>query len=137
MDTLLKRRILVVDDEVDILTLVTARLRQSGYDVMTASDGLEGLERAQKERPDLILVDVSMPQMNGFQMIQLLRLDGALKETPVIVITASRQKDEAAWREQVGVTQFILKPFESEELLGKVKEALQANGHSKIQERSQ
>lgn len=126
-----KYKVLVVDDEADILTLVTARLRQSGYEVMVASDGIEGLEKAEKERPDLILVDVSMLQMNGFQMVQLLRLDGSLKETPVLVITASRQKDEMAWRKQVGVTQFILKPFESKELLEKVEKALRPNGKLK------
>lgn len=119
-----KHKVLVVDDEEDILALVTARLRQGGYEVTVASDGLEGLEKAEKERPDLILVDVSMPRMNGFQMIQLLRLNESLKETPIIVITASRQKDEAAWREQVGVSQFVLKPFESGELLEKVRRTL-------------
>ena len=124
-----RRKVLIVDDEVNVLAIVSARLQQSGYDVVVASDGLAGFAKAQEERPGLILVDVSMPQMGGFQMVQLLRLDEDLKGTPVIVITASRQKDEAAWREQVGVTQFILKPFESRELLGKVEEALGANGH--------
>lgn len=127
METLLKNKILVVDDEPDILTLVTARLRQNGYEIMMAKDGLEGLEKAEGEKPDLILVDVSMPKMNGFQMVQLLRMSESLKEIPVIVITASRQKDEAAWREQVGVTLFVLKPFEPQELLGKVQEALHAS----------
>ena len=124
-------KVLIVDDEPDILTLVTARLRQSGYEILVASDGLEGLEKAEKEKPDLILVDVSMPRMNGFQMVQLLRMSEALKETPVIVITASHQKDEVAWRKQVGVTQFILKPFESKELLEKVEKALRPNGKLK------
>lgn len=124
MDDVRKKKILVVDDEEDILTLITARITQGGYDVVTAGDGLEGLEKAEKEKPDLILVDVSMPRMNGFQMVQLLRIHDTLKDTPIIIITASRQKDEAAWRDQVGVRYFILKPFEAKELLEKVKEAL-------------
>ena len=123
-------KVLIVDDEPDILTLVTAGLRQSGYEILVASDGLEGLEKAQGGKPDLILVDVSMPRMNGFQMVQLLRMDESLKRVPIIVITASRQKDEAAWREQVGVTLFVLKPFEPQELLGKVQEALRSHASS-------
>ena len=125
MEGPVKKRILVVDDEQDILTLVTARLEQNGYEVLIASDGLEGLEKAEKEKPDLVLVDVSMPRMNGYQMVQLLRQYESLKEIPVVVITASRQKDEAAWRTQVGVEHFILKPFEAKELLDEVREALQ------------
>ena len=121
-------KVLVVDDEADILTLVTARLQANGYEVMVASDGLEGLEKAQKERPNLILVDISMPRMNGFQMVQLLRLDALLTETPVLVITASREQDKETWRDQVGIDAFILKPFETKELLKKIAEAL--NGHS-------
>ena len=118
------KRILVIEDEEKILTLVTARLEQNGYQVVVTSDGLEGLEKAEKERPDLILVDVSMPRMNGYQMVQLLRQYESFRETPIVVITASREPDEAAWREQVGVDQFILKPFEAKELLAKVSEAL-------------
>ena len=118
------KRILIVEDEKDILTPIKAWLAQSGYDIVVAYEGLEGLEKAQKEQPDLILVDVSIPRMNGYQMVQLLRQYEMLKETPVVVITASRQKDEAAWRTQVGVEHFILKPFETKELLDKVREAL-------------
>ena len=124
MDTAVPKKILVVDDEPDILALVTARLVKAGYQVAVASDGLEGLDKAEKERPDLILVDISMPRMNGFQMVQFIRADASLQEIPVIVITATRQKDEAAWREQVGVDLFILKPFEAKELIEKVEEGL-------------
>ena len=84
------------------------------------------MDKAEKEKPDLILVDVSMPRRNGFQMVQLVRMSESLKGIPIVVITASSQKDEAAWREQVGVTQFILKPFESEELLEEVQKALRS-----------
>ena len=126
-----KCKILVVDDEEDILTLVTARLKQNDYEVITAPCGLEGIEKAEKERPDLVLVDVSMPRMNGYQMIQLLRQYESLKETPVVVITASRHEDEAAWRTQVGVERFILKPFETKELLDKIREALRERSREK------
>ena len=131
MEETKKKKILVVDDEPDILTLIRARLEQKGYQVLVAADGLEGLEKAEKGKPDLILVDVSMPRMNGFQMVQLLRMDEALKETPIIVITASRQKDEVAWRAQVGVDQFVLKPFDAKELLTKVEEALRVHSPRK------
>ena len=120
-------KVLIIDDEADIFTLVTVRLRQSGYEVLEACDGIEGLDKAEKEKPDLILVDVSMPRRNGFQMVQLVRMSESLKGIPIVVITASSQKDEAAWREQVGVTQFILKPFESEKLLEEVQKALRSH----------
>ena len=124
MDNNQPKKILVVDDEPDILTLITARLEQKGYLVIAASDGLEGFEKAEKNRPDLILVDISMPRMNGFQMIELLHQYDTLSGIPVVVITASRQKDEEAWCKQAGIAQFILKPFEAEELLEKIRKAL-------------
>lgn len=131
MDGRHKKKILVVEDEKDILTLVTTRLTQNGYEVSIASDGLEGFEKAENIKPDLILADLCAPQMNGYQMIQLLRMKEAFKETPIIVITASRQRDEAAWREQVGVTNCLLKPFEGQELLEKVKGAFHSHPSQK------
>lgn len=121
------RKVLVVDDEKDFLTLVTADLKAHGYDVIAAYDGLEGLEKAEKENPDLILVDVSMPRINGFQMVQLLRLNEAFKETPILIITGTHQKSESAWCEQMGIRHWILKPFENKVLLEKIEKALHAH----------
>ena len=120
-----RKKILLVHEEEDLLTLITARLKQNGYQILVASDGLEGLRMAQKERPDVILVDVTVPRLNGFQMVQLLHLDKSLKEIPVIPVTASHHKDEAAWWAQLGVRYFLVKPFETQVLLEKVQEALQ------------
>jgi len=120
-----RKRILVVNDEEDVLTIVTARLRQNGYQVLVASDGLEGLRTAQKESPDLIFVDVTIPRINGFQMVQLLRHDKLLKEIPTLVVTASHHKDEVAWWAQLGIHHLLVKPFETKVLLEKIQELLQ------------
>lgn len=120
-----RKKILVVHEEEDLLTIMTARLKQNGYQMLIASDGLEGLRMAQKERPDLIVVDVTIPRLNGFQMVQLLHMDKLLKEIPVIVVTVSRHKDEEAWWSQLGVHYLLVHPFETKVLLEKLQEALQ------------
>ena len=120
-----RKKILVVHEEEDLLTIMTARLRQNGYQMFIAPDGLEGLRMAQKERPDLIVVDVTIPRLNGFQMVQLLHMDKSLKEIPVIVITVSRHKDEETWWAQLGVRYLLVHPFETKVLLEKLQEALQ------------
>ncbi|MBI4436362.1 MAG: response regulator [Candidatus Omnitrophica bacterium] len=122
-----RKRILVVNDEEDVLTIVKARLRQNGYQVLIASDGLEGLRMAQKESPDLIFVDVTIPRINGFQMVQLLRHDKLLKEIPTIVATASHHKDEVTWWAQMGIHHLLVKPFETKVLLDKIQEALKSS----------
>lgn len=122
-----RKKILVVTEEEDLVTIIAARLRQNGYQMLIAPDGLEGLRRVQEERPDVILVDVTIPRINGFQMVQLLHLDKSLKEIPVIVMTVSHHKDEMTWWSQLGVHGLLVKPFETKVLLEKVQEAIQSS----------
>ena len=81
-------KILIVDDEEDLLSTVSYRLKFAECDVVTASNGLEGLEQARAEKPDLILLDTNMPQMDGHAMLAKLRADDELKHIPVIMLTA-------------------------------------------------
>jgi len=118
-----KKKVLVVDDEPDLVKLLKKRLESGGYEVMVAADGKEALEAVQREIPDLILLDILLPQMSGYQVLHKLKeLGGKIAEIPVIIITArGRMKDLFKDEEISG---FIAKPFEAEELLSKVNEAL-------------
>jgi two-component system alkaline phosphatase synthesis response regulator PhoP len=116
-----KKRILVVDDEPDILKLVEWQLMMSGYDVLTASNGTEGLKKAREEKPDLIILDVIMPirEMNGIQMNEYLKKDELTKKIPVIFFTSTVDSSEST--DDEGTVMFP-KSVSSEKLLNKIKE---------------
>lgn len=119
-----KKKILVVDDERDLVGILEARLKAAGYEVIAAFDGAEGLEKAREEKPDLILLDVMMPKMDGYQVCRLLKFDEKFKEIPIILLTARNQPRDQQLGEQVGVNHYMSKPFENEELLQKIKACL-------------
>jgi len=124
----MSKKILLIDDEDDILTTLSLRLESNGYSVVTARDGQEGLDVFEKEKPDLILLDVMMPNMGGFQMLQKLKEKvgqrGVPKiKPPVIVITAKGEGVRDLF-EMEGVTDYVVKPFESKDLLERIKAAL-------------
>ncbi|MFA5087846.1 MAG: response regulator [Candidatus Omnitrophota bacterium] len=116
------KKILVVDDEADILRLIEVRLKSKGYEVVTAANGQEGLNKAQQEKPELIITDILMPEMDGFLFYKQLKKDPDLAKIPVLVLTA-RGKMEDTFR-VMGVDDFIVKPFVAEELLEKVKKGI-------------
>ena len=114
------KNILIVDDEPDILRLAVIRLEASGYKVLQAADGEKALELLNKNSPDLILVDLLLPGMQGDEFCQKLRSDIKFKNIPIILFTASVANiTEKA--EKSGAQDYILKPFEPEQLLYKIK----------------
>lgn len=117
-----KRRVLIVDDEQRILKFLGLMLKVSGYDVTTAANGKEGLLMVEKEKPDIILLDIVMPIMDGFEMLQKLR---AFSQTPVIVFSAHGQTSEKAI--SLGANEYISKPFKPEEIVAKIDELLAQN----------
>jgi len=120
---MVKKKVLVVDDEPDLIKLLKKRLESGGHEVMVAADGKEALEAVQREIPDLILLDILLPQMSGYQVLHKLReLGGKIAEVPVIIITARGRMKDLFKDEKI--SGFIAKPFEAEELLLKVDEAL-------------
>jgi adenylate cyclase len=119
-----KKRILIVDDELDLIDLVSARLELHGYDVATAADGEEGLEKARALRPDLILLDVMMPKMNGYQVCQMLKGDAQCKSIPVILLTARGQEKDRDLGKEVGADGYVIKPFEAQELMEQIETLL-------------
>jgi two-component system phosphate regulon response regulator PhoB len=116
--------ILVVDDEPDYVSTIRCRLEWCHYKVITAANGQEGLEKARSEKPDLILLDTSMPVMNGHKMLDHLRKDAALKDMPVIMVTALCEPEHIAKASSYGVVDYIAKPFDFNELLEKISTLL-------------
>ena len=118
------KKILVVDDEPHIVKMIESRLTANGYDVITASDGQEGLEKAQGENPDLILLDVMMPKLTGYKVSRLLKFDERFKNIPIIMLTARSQENDIELGTEVGVNLYITKPFEAQDLLNSIKKIL-------------
>ena len=119
-----KLKILVVDDEPDLRSTVEYRLKFADCDVVSASNGREGLEQAAAELPDLILLDTNMPEMSGHEMLKQLRSTAAIKHIPVIMVTAISESKDIAAASQYGISDYVTKPFNFAELMEKVQMAL-------------
>jgi DNA-binding response OmpR family regulator len=118
------KMILVVDDEPNIVRTVSDRLKMNGYRVVTAADGQEAIERALEEKPDLILLDVLMPRLDGHAALERLRQMEETRSTPVIMLTALDQTQHVARASSMGIADYVVKPFDLVVLLQKVKSAL-------------
>lgn len=118
------KRILLVDDERDLVTTVTFRLEASGYEVIPAYDGQEGLEKAKKEKPDLIILDLMLPKMDGYKVCGLLKADARYNKIPIIMFTARAQETDIEMGKETGAEAYITKPFEPQVLLSKIEELL-------------
>ena len=115
------KKILVVDDEDDILHFLEMVLREKGYQVTTASGGHEALTRAQIDKPDLVLLDIMMPQMDGWEVLKLLRVDDDTRGIPVAMLSARTEAKDRVQGLQEGAIDYICKPFSLQELLGKIE----------------
>jgi two-component system, OmpR family, alkaline phosphatase synthesis response regulator PhoP len=118
------KRILLVDDEPDIVSMITMRLEASGYEVLIATNGNDAYTTAKTASPDLILLDLMLPDMDGYQVCRLLKCDRQYKHIPIIMLTAKGQKLDRESGETVGVDFYMTKPFEFTELVVKIKEFL-------------
>jgi CheY-like chemotaxis protein len=119
-----KPKILIVDDEPDYITTIQQHLEWSNYQTAVAVNGQEGLEKAASEKPDLILLDTSMPIMNGHDTLERMSKDPQLKNIPVIMVTAACEMDDIATASSFGVVDYIAKPFDFAELKEKIANAL-------------
>ena len=118
------KTILVIDDEPHVLMVLRVRLRSVGYQVITAVDGVEGLEKARSERPDLIVVDLMLPKLNGWRLCQAIKEDIQYAHIPIIVCSALVAASRPTEAVELGDA-YLEKPFKGETLLLKVKELLQ------------
>lgn len=119
-----KKKILFIEDEPDQILVIKARLEANGFEVESAMDGEEGLKKVYEIKPDLILLDLIMPKMNGFEVCRRLKSDDATKNIPVLIITAAGMKD---LEEQCRINRsdgLIRKPYDSAEFVAKVKKML-------------
>ncbi len=124
----MQKKILLVDDEVDIVRTLRKRLETNNYEVITAFDGLEALEKVKKERPDLVILDLMLPKMDGYKVCGLLKKDTRYSKIPIVIFTARAEKQDKKTGMQIGADAYIVKPFEPRILLDKLKELLEAGG---------
>ena len=122
-----KKKILVVEDEQDVLTYLTALFQDNGYDTVSAVDGVEALEIARKEKPDLISLDMAMPDQSGVRAYRLYKKDDELREIPVIIVTALGDSMRRFLKRLGGFAEpegFMAKPIDEEKLLKMVADLL-------------
>ncbi|MFC1666767.1 response regulator transcription factor [Candidatus Omnitrophota bacterium] len=119
-----KKRILLVDDEEDLRKMLKFRLEAMDYDVLEAGDGQEGLEKARSAKPDLIILDLMLPKIDGFKVCRMLKFDERYKTIPIIMFTARAQKQDEELGKQMGADAYITKPFEPQILLENIKKLI-------------
>ena len=118
-------RILIIEDDPDVLESVSSLLSGSGYVLLTATNGREGLQKAQKERPDLLLTDLMLPQMNGYEVCTMLKQDVRYQRVPVIVWSATKLEDKDAHvAKECGADVFLLKTVDPKELLQTIQDLI-------------
>jgi two-component system alkaline phosphatase synthesis response regulator PhoP len=123
----MSKKILIADDEVHIralLKLTLEDLEDAGVELLSASDGLEAWDIAQAEQPDLIILDVMMPSLSGYEVCQLVRCDPDLSNTHIIMLTAKGQESDQGRSIEVGANEYITKPFDPNYLIGRAADVL-------------
>ena len=121
-------RILIVDDSPSQLMGIRRIVESLGHEALTAEDGAAGVEVAKRELPDLILMDVVMPNLNGFQATRSITRDPSTKHIPVILVTTKDQETDKVWGMRQGAYDYLVKPVNERQLVDKVNEALAAKG---------
>lgn len=119
------KTVLIADDEVDIVETVKFMLESEGFDVLTAFDGEEALKIARTAIPDIILLDVMMPKINGYKVSRLLKFDKKFQNIPILMITARSQEEDRSIGEETGADEYITKPFEISEVIDLINKYLQ------------
>ena len=120
----IKKRILVVDDEQDMVFGLRMMLEANGFNVLAAFDGQEALDKARMGNPDLIVLDLMMPKLDGYKVCRLLKFDEKYKKIPIIMLTARTSDAEQKMGFEVGADAYLTKPFEQQVLMSKIKELL-------------
>jgi DNA-binding response OmpR family regulator len=121
------KKILVVDDEVDLVETVRFPLEMEGFDVLVSYNGEDALNQARKEKPDLIILDLMLPKLDGYKVCRLLKFDERYKHIPILMLTAKTQEKDKTLGMETGANEYITKPFEMDYLMEKVKAYLNKN----------
>ena len=123
-----KLRILLVDDEPSIVKMVGKRLEIEGFEVLVAVDGQEALAKAKAEQPDLIVLDLMLPKLNGYEVCTMLKQDTRYQKIPIVLFTAKAQEKDEKLGMECGADAYVRKPFRAQELLEKIRALLEASG---------
>jgi DNA-binding response OmpR family regulator len=121
----MKKTVLLVDDEEEMTRLLKIELEQEGYEIFVAHDGLEGFQRIRECSPDVIILDIMMPGMDGYEMLKILKADDATKDIPVVILTAKTQEVDIQKGNALGATLYITKPFDSDELISRINAVIE------------
>jgi two-component system, OmpR family, alkaline phosphatase synthesis response regulator PhoP len=119
-----KNRILIVDDEPDIVEALQTRLEQENFECLTAYDGNGGLKLARAQKPDLIILDVMLPNLDGYKVCRLLKFQKELKRIPIIMLTARYKAEDRLLGEQTGAYYYMTKPFSLDRFVATIKQFL-------------
>ena len=125
-----KKTILLVDDEPDLLESLAIRFKASGYNVLTAVDGLDALQKARTLSPDLIILDLMLPKMDGYKVARLLKFDSRYSHIPILILSARGQDIDKEMGKNAGADDYMVKPFESVDLISRVERLLAKNKDS-------
>lgn len=121
-----KTKILLVDDEPSIVKMVGKRLEVEGFEVLVAVDGQDGLNKARAETPDLIVLDLMLPQLNGYEVCTMLKQDTRYRHIPIVLFTAKAQEKDEKLGFECGANAYVRKPFRAQELMDKIRTLLPA-----------
>ena len=123
----MSKKILIIDDAPSVIELMEYWLKQDDYEVMVAQNGMIGFEKAKSENPDLIILDIMLPKIDGFNICRLLKFDKQYKNIPIVMVTAREQKEDKDLGHEVGADAYIEKPITQEVLLKTIKKLLKNN----------
>jgi len=118
------RKILITEDSPTILEILKSVLVEEGYEVIAAADGQQALELARTEKPDLIILDLMLPKIDGYKVCRMLKFDEKYKNIPIIMLTARTKESDEKLGKEVGADAYIRKPFEPEMIIDKIRELL-------------
>lgn len=119
-----QKTILIIEDEIDLSMLVKKRLEKLGYNVILAADGEDGLQKAKKEKVDLVILDLMLPKLNGEEVCKQIRREDRIKEVPIIMLTARGQDSDRVIGKVIGANSYLVKPCESAILIAEISKLI-------------
>lgn len=115
------KKILIIDDEPEIVKIISLRLKANGYEIISGSTGEEALRLTRAHSPDLVILDVMMPAPNGYKVCRMIKDNPDTKDIPVILLTAKTSESDKFWGHEAGADEYLMKPYNAEELLLSIK----------------
>src|SRR5437867_8847004 len=125
-----KPRILIVDDEPDLVAVLRMGLQMEGFEVLEAADGEAGLKSAQQEKPDLVLLDLMLPRLDGYQVCRTLKFDPRYRRIPIFILSARPGERDKRLALEMGADLFISKPYDLKDLVAKIRQRLSSSGRA-------